>query len=353
MEPTIGATLVDTQSTYKSIHGGTICLKQQHIQQRGLVYLKKVKNTKSRVHQRVKPQPRQAQHLSKDRRAPFVLVHISDLHISTLAFRPWTLISKRFLGVSNWVFRRRRNFPRQRAQALVAHLCNNPWDHLLITGDLTQLGLAEEFALAQKILQPLLNFGPERVSILPGNHDRYTPEEPNNGAFEHYFGAFRGGSSLQGGILTRQLTPTWWLLGWDSAIPAPWFSASGLLPKAAMQNTQHFLKTLPTGAQVMAASHHPVVLPPQQVHQPKRDLLNFEQAQAWLLNQPIQIHLHGHLHRNWQITLNHHAQRPKHLGPLTLVNSASTTQTPHRDDPSAYHRIDLQGKHARVQPMVF
>jgi len=53
-------------------------------------------------------------------------------------------------------------------------------DHVICTGDLTQLGMEEEFALAREALAPL----GERLVCIPGNHDRYPPARQ---LYEVYF----------------------------------------------------------------------------------------------------------------------------------------------------------------------
>ena len=65
------------------------------------------------------------------------------------------------------------------------------WDYLVISGDLTQLALPEEFAKARMALRPLLK-NQERVSIVPGNHDYYVSETKESDYFFTYFGSFFG-----------------------------------------------------------------------------------------------------------------------------------------------------------------
>ena len=107
------------------------------------------------------------------------IIHISDLHFHTYPqnFRDWR--SKRILGAANLLFRRKRQFPLQRAKRLVEQIQKMNWDHLVISGDLTQLALEKEFSRARKTLEPLLT-DPERVTVIPGNHDRYVSQPAGN-----------------------------------------------------------------------------------------------------------------------------------------------------------------------------
>ncbi|MGZ6123675.1 MAG: metallophosphoesterase family protein, partial [Myxococcales bacterium] len=56
-------------------------------------------------------------------------------------------------------------------------------DLVVCTGDLTQLAMEEEFALAQETLRPL----GERLVSIHGNHDRYPIAGKPNRLFEAYF----------------------------------------------------------------------------------------------------------------------------------------------------------------------
>ena len=56
-------------------------------------------------------------------------------------------------------------------------------DHVVCTGDLTQLGHPEEFALAREALAPLLG----KLTVIAGNHDRYPLGGRPNRLFEQSF----------------------------------------------------------------------------------------------------------------------------------------------------------------------
>ena len=56
-------------------------------------------------------------------------------------------------------------------------------DLVVCTGDLTQLAMEEEFALAREALVPL----GERLVLIHGNHDRYPLRVRRIGLYEVYF----------------------------------------------------------------------------------------------------------------------------------------------------------------------
>ncbi|MDH5750882.1 MAG: metallophosphoesterase [Deltaproteobacteria bacterium] len=282
--------------------------------------------------------------MSKD----FILLHISDLHLHRLPLNPLKYLSKRVLGMSNLVLRRAREFPLQRAKSLVEQISASHWDHLLITGDLTQLGFPEEFRLAREVLAPLLERGPEKVTVLPGNHDRYVAEATPGGAFTRFFGEFAPVEGPAGGILTRHLAGPWHLAGWDSAAPAPWFYASGTVLEQALEATRDWLERLPPGSRAMVANHYPVVFPAPHAYKPRHDLINNSRLEDWLQEAPVSLYLHGHIHHNWRVIL----PRPLNpLGDLVIVNSAASTRLPRPGEVSSYHRIVLREADFEVQPV--
>ncbi|MEE8554608.1 MAG: metallophosphoesterase family protein [bacterium] len=274
-------------------------------------------------------------------RRAYKVIHISDPHFHRLPTRAAEWMSKRGIGALNLMLRRAHQHPLARARKMVEAIRSQPWDHLVITGDLTQLALDAEFALAREILEPLLEGGAERVTVVPGNHDRYVDDPRARAAFRRYFGDFSG----EGEISTKQLTERWWLAGWDSTRATRAFDASGRVRPETLAATERWLAGLPAGARVAIANHYPVLSPPDYPSPHLHDLDNREEVLQWLLAHPIELYLHGHVHRNWVMTLE------EGMRPLTVVNSASTTRLPRPGDPSALHRIELTEAGAEVFPL--
>ena len=273
------------------------------------------------------------------------ILHLSDLHFHALphAFPEWA--SKRVLGAANLVLRRAQHYPLARAKALVEQVRTLSWDHLVISGDLTQLALEEEFAQACKVLTPLLE-NPERVTVLPGNHDRYVADAqfPED-RFQKHFGEFW----TKGPLRAKALGEGWHLLGWDSTHPTDWWSACGTVPKAVVAATERHLSALPGDAKVLLANHYPLWFPEGWRSKPRHELHNLLPVRAWMLRQPkLRAYLHGHVHRNWHLTI------PREGMPaLEAVNSASSTEVLHSGETSSFHRIVLDGETISVEPMTY
>jgi len=106
-----------------------------------------------------------------------ILYHLSDLHVVDEQLRLWQLVrrdgirSKRIAGWLNHHLNRRRDFLKHLRTGIIDYLKVNPWDYLVISGDLTTLALEREFRKARELLEPLIEKGP--LILTPGNHDRY------------------------------------------------------------------------------------------------------------------------------------------------------------------------------------
>src|SRR3546814_1695398 len=102
----------------------------------------------------------------------FKLAHISDPHLGPLPpVRVAELLNKRFFGWLSWVRRRRALHRPEVLAALAADLAGLAPDHLVVTGDLTNIALPGEFVQVGRWLEGL--GAPEGVTVVPGNHDAY------------------------------------------------------------------------------------------------------------------------------------------------------------------------------------
>ena len=165
------------------------------------------------------------------------IIHISDLHFHKYPknFCEWK--PKRFLGAANTFFRRAGQFPIERSKKLVEQIKKMKWDHLVISGDLTQLSLESEFILAREILDPLLN-DKTKVTIVPGNHDRYVVQNINKDLFTKYFGNFFGKKNVH----LKEINSDWIIIGWDSAHPNGWLSAAGTVRRSTIVETEKIIQ---------------------------------------------------------------------------------------------------------------
>src|SRR5271166_3623851 len=116
---------------------------------------------------------------------PIRLIHVSDIHFWQYALNPLQLFSKRLLGMASLLVRRARRFRLERVQQVVEQVLSLEPDHILITGDLTTTALPAEFRAARRALSRWLD-EPGKVTIVPGNHDRYTVRAHRDRRFEQF-----------------------------------------------------------------------------------------------------------------------------------------------------------------------
>jgi 3',5'-cyclic AMP phosphodiesterase CpdA len=104
------------------------------------------------------------------------LAHCSDLHLLSHDGARWLdLANKRWLGAMNLLSNRSRHYHVAAFEAMVDDLNALGVDHVLCTGDVTNLALRQEFEFARKKFDRLA-LGPLHVTVLPGNHDAYVAE---------------------------------------------------------------------------------------------------------------------------------------------------------------------------------
>lgn len=120
-------------------------------------------------------------------------LHCSDVHITgnyssipflKLGWRRWIALGELTWGGRAKYYANARESLRaiaDRAEALKV-------DHLIVSGDLTAYALDEEFAGAREALERWAS-DKRRLTVIPGNHDVYTPGAKRSGRFEKYFGA--------------------------------------------------------------------------------------------------------------------------------------------------------------------
>ena len=166
---------------------------------------------------------------------PLRLVHMSDIHVWRIPSNPTELLNKRFLGVLDLARGRARKFRLERLADVVDRVRSLDPDHLLITGDLTTTALPSEFQAALEALGPLLS-QPATVSVLPGNHDRYTRSSMRNRKFEKFFGPYMPAPTFP---WLRWLDPNTAILGLDAT--RSHISARGFLPPDQMSAAANLL----------------------------------------------------------------------------------------------------------------
>ena len=105
----------------------------------------------------------------------FTLAHLSDPHLAPLPAPRWVeLIGKRITGYINWQRRRRFIHDPAALAAIAADIKTQAPDHIAVTGDIANIGIAKEYPHGRNWLESLGS--PHDVTFVPGNHDVYVRE---------------------------------------------------------------------------------------------------------------------------------------------------------------------------------
>ena len=223
------------------------------------------------------------------------ILHLSDIHVWSLAFNPLRLFGKRSVGVFELLRGRARRFRLERLDSVIAHAAGLKPDHVLITGDLTTTALPGEFRTAREALAPLLA-DPSRATVLPGNHDRYTRGSVRSRAFEASFGEFAPESVYP---WIRRLDGETGILGLDPT--RSHLSAKGLLPSSQMERAVALASESETRPdRMIVACHYPVAAPEAYRRElARKRMVNAGDVSAWLGTIGPHLFCCGHVHAAW------------------------------------------------------
>jgi 3',5'-cyclic AMP phosphodiesterase CpdA len=227
--------------------------------------------------------------------AAFTLAHLSDPHLPPLpapTFRE--LAGKRALGYLNWSRNRHKVHRREVLDELVADMQAQRPDHIAITGDLVNISLAAEFASARAWLERVGS--PDRVTVVPGNHDAYMRATQNRPA-EIWGDYLRGDRALTADPITfpfvRRRGPLA-LIGVSSAVPTPPLMATGWLGQAQRDALEPVLTRLSAEqAFRVLLIHHPLRSEKGARH---KRLTDSGELLALLKRHGAELVLHGHDH---------------------------------------------------------
>ncbi|MDP2317634.1 MAG: metallophosphoesterase [Pseudomonadota bacterium] len=216
------------------------------------------------------------------------IAHLSDLHLLEPAvgtrrgkdwFRVHYLSLKRSL---DYVSRRAR------AEQALRAAWEHGFDHLVITGDLTEDGALVQYEVLADVLEAS-GIPAEKITLLPGNHDAYGTAMPWDLAIAGPLARWAD-TSREGGAAWLDdcvIVPV------SSAIPQTFLRSSGRIGGHALDHVGAIASREP-GRPVVIAQHHP---PYAVMHQWVHGLLNHEAVTGLLEARDNVSVLHGHIHR--------------------------------------------------------
>lgn len=256
----------------------------------------------------------------------FTLAHLSDPHLP-LPPKPRfaDLASKRMLGYLNWTRNRHSIHRREILDALVGDLQAQQPDHIAVTGDLVNIALPDEFAPARSWLESV--GPPDRVSLVPGNHDTYITATAAQ--FGESFADYISGDDGAPGYPYLRRRDHVALIGVSSAVPSAPFMATGRLGEAQRAR----LETLLQGLASERVFRVLLIYHPLRSRSRFKRLTDASALIALLQRHPVDLVLHGHDHVHATIRID----TPTGTIPVIGVPSASAFNDHHR--PSAAYNL--------------
>lgn len=255
------------------------------------------------------------------------LAHLSDPHLLDLTGVPWTtfLKDKRVSGFANLLFARARKHHADIAQALARHVHHDDVDHVAITGDFTNLALPREIDKALGWILNDLALPSDRVSIIPGNHDRYTREAVASGYLDRSLAPFmQGDDKIHGTTFPYlRLRGPLAIIGVDTAVPRPLFVAAGQVGRGQREALRTMLRSEEVRQRTpVLLMHHPPTWTRPWLREVMHGLRDVSLLHS-ILPRTRGLILHGHLHK----TLTGHLRLGDSQWLVAGAPSASSTRT--------------------------
>jgi len=275
--------------------------------------------------------------------------HLSDPHLSSLeGVSPRSLRPKQWLGYLSWRRRRRQEHRRELLDVLTADLCAQPLAQIVLTGDLTHIGLESEFAQTRSWLQDLAP--PPQLTLVPGNHDATLPA--SIALQRRYWSEYLSGEHTAAGdagaeaatavqaAAERAPFPTLRVvegiafIGVDSAIASAPLLAVGEVGAAQRARLARLLDECAAQGLFRVLCLHHCPLPG--ADRARKRLRDAAAVRDILVEHGVELILHGHNHRSHIRTL------PTRVGeaPVLCAPSASARGL-HGHTPGGYHMLEL------------
>ena len=249
-------------------------------------------------------------------RASLKIAHISDPHLTSLDHIKWgDLLNKRILGYLSWKLRRRDSHSSEVLSLTLADLARHQADHLVISGDFTHLGTANECRETEAWLNSAGQ--PRDVSIVPGNHDQYVATEyaETTGRWLAYMQGDPDERDNSAAFPYLRVRGPVAIIGLSTAVPTAPFLASGKLGNEQLRRLSHLLETTAQrGLYRIVVLHHG-----PQSSSFRRGLTDADALLANLAGPGAELIVHGHGHRQLHAVLEAGA----HSIPVFGVPSAS------------------------------
>jgi len=240
------------------------------------------------------------------------------------------LFNKRITGYANLLLHRGRVYRRDYLRAVLAAAVVEA-DHVVVTGDITNLSLESEYEAARALLREVAQL--VEVSVIPGNHDIYLPSVHRGRRFPHYFAGFLDSDLPQfardlpaGAFPYVKLRGPVAIIGLSSAVPRPPFVSAGYLGELQLAAFADLLAHPEVAWRMpVVLVHHPPVDARWTIMRLRDGLVDAASLRRTLRGLSRGLIIYGHTHVRVRCRL------PTASGSLDVV-SASGAALDHPDD---------------------
>jgi len=231
----------------------------------------------------------------------FTLAHLSDIHLAyPRGSRFSDFLNKRFFGYLKWRLKRKSEHHNDVLAGMIQDIRNVQPDHVVVTGDLTHLGLAAEYEKAKRLLEALGSAS--QVTIIPGNHDAYVDGALDCRLVEWVDYMVSDGKKACDKMDTAdnmvfpslRVRDSVAIIGLSTAQPCSTFLAVGCVGNDQLQRLQKILiETGQKGLFRIVLIHHP---PKSGVVSWRKRLTDADAFQKTIQDCGAELILHGHSH---------------------------------------------------------
>jgi 3',5'-cyclic AMP phosphodiesterase CpdA len=286
------------------------------------------------------------------------IAHFSDLHVLALqGVKAHRFFNKRVTGWVNLRVKRAHKHRPGHVRAVAREITRAKVDHVVITGDLTNLALEQEFVAVRELLEEDLGLEPGQISAVPGNHDLYTRGAMRDQRFTRYFHDYVASDLPElcadiplGRFPFVKLRGPCAIIGLSSAVPRPPLMASGNLGKAQLEAFSRILEHPEVKRRTpVILLHHPIHNPPSRMKTIVEGLWDADRLIAKIAGLERGLLLHGHLHVRRQRAMG------TPVGELLSVGATSASlhhENEHKMAGFNLYEFDASGKLGNVEAHV-
>jgi len=230
------------------------------------------------------------------------ITHFSDIPL----YHPQPLCKdlaypKRTLGYLNLLTHRKKKFPKHASLSILDDILKQEADLVVFSGDMTTASHPLEFKECARLFAPIYEKWGERFFVIPGNHDRYSPQSIQNQWYETYFPYGKMENHMRSLDLHLPDQDPMRVIGFDASRAFRFRSNGHLSPELAAQIKDSLQQAKEDQIPVILVGHYPAFYPSEVPQNWNHILINLPDLHQLINEFTPLVYLHGHKHQRWVI----------------------------------------------------